>query len=169
MDVTFVEDEMFFSDTPKHVLQGETKPTEPAEPATLAEPAILTDVTTVTESIAPHEAPLKVHDQAPLDIPEVSAFIHTSDNSYVLPPRQNRRVPPYRYSPKGKARYAIAHYVSDHRLSPECKAFVTKMDNIKIPTRVEEAFNDPKWAEAMNIEMEALQKNNTWDIVDLPK
>ncbi|CAL8088305.1 unnamed protein product [Prunus armeniaca] len=43
------------------------------------------------------------------------------------------------------------------------------MDNIKIPTRVEEAFNDPKWAEAMNIEMEALQKNNTWDIVDLPK
>ncbi|VVA36579.1 PREDICTED: Retrovirus-related Pol poly from transposon, partial [Prunus dulcis] len=31
------------------------------------------------------------------------------------------------------------------------------------------AFNDPKWAEAMNIEMDALQKNNTWDIVDLPK
>ncbi|CAL2251910.1 unnamed protein product [Prunus armeniaca] len=25
----------------------------------------------------------------------------------------------------------------------------------------EEAFNDPKWAETMNIEMEALQKNNT--------
>ncbi|CAL8134773.1 unnamed protein product [Prunus armeniaca] len=43
------------------------------------------------------------------------------------------------------------------------------MDSIKIPTRVEEAFNDPKWAEAMNIQMEALQKNNTWDIVDLPK
>ncbi|KAI5350064.1 hypothetical protein L3X38_002955 [Prunus dulcis] len=49
------------------------------------------------------------------------------------------------------------------------KHFVTRMDSIKISTRVEEAFNDPKWAEAMNIEMEALQKNNTWDIVDLPK
>ncbi|CAL9022009.1 unnamed protein product, partial [Prunus brigantina] len=48
---------------------------------------------------------------------------------------RNRGVPPDRYSPKGKARYAIAHYVSDHRLSPECKAFVTRMDNIKIPTR----------------------------------
>ncbi|CAL9019450.1 unnamed protein product [Prunus brigantina] len=43
------------------------------------------------------------------------------------------------------------------------------MDSIKIPTRVEEAFNDLKWAKTMNIEMEALQKNNTWDIVDLPK
>ncbi|CAL9024388.1 unnamed protein product [Prunus brigantina] len=30
-------------------------------------------------------------------------------------------VPPYRYSPKGKVRYAIAHYVSHHKLSPECK------------------------------------------------
>ncbi|CAL2276240.1 unnamed protein product [Prunus armeniaca] len=46
-------------------------------------------------------------------------------------------------------------------LSLECKAFVTRMDSIKIPTHVEEAFKDPKWAEAMNIEMEALQKNNT--------
>ncbi|CAL9024718.1 unnamed protein product [Prunus brigantina] len=82
---------------------------------------------------------------------------------------RNRGVPPDHYSPEGKARYAIAHYVSDHKLSPECKAFVTRMDSIKIPTRVEEAFNDPKWAEAMNIEMEVLQKNNTWDIVDLPK
>ncbi|CAL9019584.1 unnamed protein product [Prunus brigantina] len=81
----------------------------------------------------------------------------------------NRGVPPDRYSLEGKAGYAIAHYVSDHKLSPECKAFVTRMDSIKISTRVEEAFNDPKWAEAMNIEMEALQKNNTWDIVDLPK
>ncbi|CAL8992443.1 unnamed protein product, partial [Prunus brigantina] len=47
---------------------------------------------------------------------------------------RNRGVPPNRYSPKGKARYVIAHYVSDHKLSPECKVFVTIMDNIKIPT-----------------------------------
>ncbi|KAI5314324.1 hypothetical protein L3X38_043500 [Prunus dulcis] len=81
----------------------------------------------------------------------------------------NCEVPPVRYLLEGKTRYVIAHYVSDHRLSPECKAFVTRMDSIKIPTRVEEAFNDLKWLEAINIEMEALQKNNTWDIVDLPK
>ncbi|CAL2244732.1 unnamed protein product [Prunus armeniaca] len=120
----------------------------PAEPATLAEPAILTDVTTVSKPIAPHEASLIVPDQAPLDIPEVSASIHTYDNSYVLPPRRNRGIPPDRYSPNDKARYAIAHYVSNHKLSSECKAFVTRMDNIKIPTRVEEAFIDLKWYKA---------------------
>ncbi|KAI5324744.1 hypothetical protein L3X38_033817 [Prunus dulcis] len=43
------------------------------------------------------------------------------------------------------------------------------MDSIKISTRVDEAFNDRKWTKAMNIEMEALQKNNTWDNVELPK
>ncbi|KAI5332690.1 hypothetical protein L3X38_022819 [Prunus dulcis] len=75
----------------------------------------------------------------------------------------------YCYSPEGKARHAIAHYMSDHKLFPECKAFVTRMDSFKISTRVEVAFNDPKWVEAMNIEMKALQKNNTWDIVNLPK
>ncbi|CAL8167941.1 unnamed protein product [Prunus armeniaca] len=150
----------------KGELAEPAEPATPPKPATLAEPAILTDVTTVTEPIAPHEASLIVPDQAPLDIPKVSAFIH---NSYVLPPRRNRGVPPDHYSPIGKTRYAIAHYVSNHRLSPECKVFVTRMDNIKIPTHVEEAFNDPKWAVAMNIEMEALQKNNTWDIVDLEK
>ncbi|CAL2271104.1 unnamed protein product [Prunus armeniaca] len=150
----------------KGELAEPAEPATPPKPATLAEPAILTDVTTVTEPIAPHEASLIVPDQAPLDIPKVSAFIH---NSYVLPPRRNRGVPPDHYSPIGKTRYAIAHYVSNHRLSPECKVFVTRMDNIKIPTHVEEAFNDPKWAIAMNIEMEALQKNNTWDIVDLEK
>ncbi|CAL8152793.1 unnamed protein product [Prunus armeniaca] len=176
-------DEVFFSDTPEHVLQGETsserhnwldllggvvldsliqreEPTEPVEPATpaelatLVELAILTDVTTVTEPIAPYEAFLIVPDQAPLDIRE-----HLD----------NRGVPPDRYSPEGKARYAIAHYVSDHRLSPQYKVFVTIMDSIKISTRVEEAFYDPKWAEAINIEIEVLQKNNTWDIVDLSK
>ncbi|BBN67319.1 transposable element gene [Prunus dulcis] len=132
-----------------------TEPAElatPVELATPTEPAILIDVAAVTELIAPlPKASLTVPDQAPLDILE------------------NRGVPPNRYSPESKARYAIAHYVYDHKLSPECKAFVARMDSIKIPTRVEEAFNDPKWAEAMNIEMEALQKNNTWDIVDLPK
>ncbi|KAI5328449.1 hypothetical protein L3X38_027846 [Prunus dulcis] len=149
MDVTFIKDEIFFSDTPKHVLQGETS--------------------SEGHSWLDLQASLIVPDQAPLDNPKVSASIHTADNSYVLLPRQNRGVPPDHYSPEGKARYAIAHYVTDHMLSPECKAFVARMDSIKISTRVEEASNDPKWVEAMNIEMEALQKNNTCDIVDLPK
>ncbi|CAL2266781.1 unnamed protein product [Prunus armeniaca] len=43
------------------------------------------------------------------------------------------------------------------------------MEGIKIPNRLEEAFQDPKWVEAMNVEMKALQKNGTWEIVPQPE
>ena len=42
------------------------------------------------------------------------------------------------------------------------------MENIRIPTKVEDALQHPKWAEAMEAEMNALQRNDTWSIVSLP-
>ena len=33
---------------------------------------------------------------------------------------------------------------------------------------IHEALKNPKWREAVIEEMKALQKNNTWKIVDLP-
>lgn len=36
-----------------------------------------------------------------------------------------------------------------------------------LPSRVSEALKDPRWAAAMMEEMHALDKNNSWDIVDL--
>jgi dephospho-CoA kinase len=33
---------------------------------------------------------------------------------------------------------------------------------------LEEAITDPKWREAMNEEMSALLKNNTWEVTSLP-
>ena len=88
--------------------------------------------------------------------------------NYYLPPRQNGGKPPDRYSPNGKARYVITQYVSTHRLPPQHQAFVNEMKNIKIPTNVEEALKNPKWAAAMEAEMDALQRNGTWSIVSLP-
>ncbi|XP_068344050.1 uncharacterized protein [Pyrus communis] len=43
------------------------------------------------------------------------------------------------------------------------------MDGIKIPTKVEEALRDPWWTKAMEVEMEALQKNGTWSVESLPQ
>ncbi|KAJ0913978.1 putative RNA-directed DNA polymerase [Helianthus annuus] len=37
------------------------------------------------------------------------------------------------------------------------------------PSSYFEAIKDPRWIEAMNSEMEALYRNNTWVVVDLPK
>ena len=31
-----------------------------------------------------------------------------------------------------------------------------------------DALSDPKWVNAMRVEMEALEKNSTWDLVPLP-
>lgn len=129
---------------------------------------------TPTEDNNPLFSPYVQVDE-PADIYEVNnSSINEVSNSeiiellYVLPPRQNSGKPPDRYSPGGKVRYAIVH-VSTHRLSPKNQAFVDKMAEIKIPTKVEEALKDPKWVEAIQVEMDALQKNGTWSVVSLPK
>ena len=36
------------------------------------------------------------------------------------------------------------------------------------PTTFEEAASDAQWVKAMNEEIDAIERNQTWDIVDLP-
>ncbi|KAB2630265.1 hypothetical protein D8674_007784 [Pyrus ussuriensis x Pyrus communis] len=67
------------------------------------------------------------------------------------------------FSPEGKVKYLIANYVSCSGLAPERKTLVDNMEATRVPTRVEEALKDQKWANAMDEEMLALQKNNTWE------
>ena len=38
-----------------------------------------------------------------------------------------------------------------------------------IPKTLSEALSKEEWREAMRVEMEALEKNRTWEIVELPK
>ena len=65
--------------------------------------------------------------------------------------------------------HPISHYVSYDRLSPDFRSFVSKLSNIEVPKTVEEALKIPEWKRAIEEEMEALIKNRTWEIVDLPK
>ncbi|CAL9020404.1 unnamed protein product [Prunus brigantina] len=102
-----------------------------------------------------------------LNMPEVSivndCVTNPSVGTYKLPPRQNRGVPPDRFSPEGKVKYPIANYVSCNKLAPERQTLVSNMESIHVPTR--KFINkkvSPKWAKAMDEEMLALQKNNTW-------
>ena len=59
--------------------------------------------------------------------------------------------------------------MSTHRLSEFYALTVDQLSNISIPSSVQDALADPKWIKAMNEEMEALQKNSTWELVPLPK
>jgi len=63
----------------------------------------------------------------------------------------------------------ISNYVSYDALSPSYRAFVTLLQTVLIPSDWKVAKQDPKWCAAMREELEALRKNETWVLTDLPK
>ena len=46
---------------------------------------------------------------------------------------------------------------------------VNQLSTVFIPRNVQEALTDSNWKKAMNEEMEALQRNTTWELVPLPE
>ncbi|RVW35157.1 Retrovirus-related Pol polyprotein from transposon TNT 1-94 [Vitis vinifera] len=119
-------------------------------------------------------------DPSPENIPEVSSLntlstpVLTNDAhvGYELPYRHNRGKPPDRYSPNiedRRLKYPIANYVSTKTLPKPLKTFAAALSSCQVPTSVEEAMKDPRWVQAMKEEMEALLKNKTWILVNLPK
>ena len=93
-----------------------------------------------------------------------------AEPTYQIPKRKNRGKPPVHYEADlhAKGKYPINNYVSLNRLSESRVHFVKQLADIPVPNSVTEALEDPKWKEAMNEEMRALQKNGTWELVPLP-
>ena len=86
---------------------------------------------------------------------------------YILPFRHNRGKPPNRYSSdeeERRSKYPIANYVTTQALSEPIKTFTHTLSSCHIPRSVEEALADPKWAQTIQEELEALQKNNILEI-----
>jgi hypothetical protein len=88
----------------------------------------------------------------------------------VLPERSNRGQPAKKYEPSlcAKTKYPVANYVSTHRLSKPYVAFVNQLSSVSLPSKVQDEMNDKKWAKAMDVEMDALEKNQMWELVSLP-
>jgi hypothetical protein len=132
-----------------------------------------------SEDESPHSSVPDPDNPPSENIPEVSSPntpLHTNamDTStcYVLPFRHNHGKPPNRYSPdieERRSKYPIANYVFTQRLSEPLKAFAHTLSLCNIPSSVEEALSDPKWAQAIKEELKALQKNKTWALVVLPE
>ncbi|RDX91841.1 putative mitochondrial protein, partial [Mucuna pruriens] len=66
-------------------------------------------------------------------------------------------------------KYPISQFVRIDHLFVQHQSFTIAIDAIKAPTSVQEALKDENWVQAMKEEMEALEKNSTWEIVDRPK
>nr|GEW08725.1 ribonuclease H-like domain-containing protein [Tanacetum cinerariifolium] len=67
-----------------------------------------------------------------------------------------------------KVKYNIDRQVNYSKLSIENYNFSTSLNKISEPKTYSKAAKDIRWIEAVNQEMEALNRNGTWIIVDLP-
>ena len=65
--------------------------------------------------------------------------------------------------------YPISNFVAYDHLSSSVQAFVVNISGVDIPKNIQEAWRDPKWKMAIIEEMQALEKNETWDIVAKPE
>ena len=61
----------------------------------------------------------------------------------------------------------ISNYVSYEGLSSSYRSFVASLQLVSTPTDWRVAQQDPKWCAAMREELEALRKNQTWELTDL--
>ena len=84
--------------------------------------------------------------------------------------RSNKGIPKKLYEPDHRAnvQYPINNYVFNHRLSDSYALTVNQLSHISIPSNVQEALTDPAWSKAVNEELQALQRNSTWELVCLP-
>ncbi|GKC47446.1 putative RNA-directed DNA polymerase [Tanacetum coccineum] len=66
-------------------------------------------------------------------------------------------------------KYGIDKVVNYSHLSIEKFVFTTSLNKIHEPATYAEVVKDSRWVEAMNQEIEALNRNNTWVITELPE
>ncbi|GJZ97355.1 hypothetical protein Tco_0669808 [Tanacetum coccineum] len=72
------------------------------------------------------------------------------------------------YVLSSNVKYGIEKYVSYSKLKGDILCFATTLNKSVEPTCLKDALFHPNWVEAMNNEIEALNRNNTWTECDLP-
>lgn len=67
------------------------------------------------------------------------------------------------------AQHPMSNFVSYQALSPHFRRFSFTLSSITVPRNVSEVMKQPQWRNAMDEQMKALERNKTWEIVDLLK
>jgi len=63
--------------------------------------------------------------------------------------------------------YPLSNHLTYETLDDSYKAFMASVDGTHDPVIYSEAVKDPRWCDAMNLELRALEENDTWDITTL--
>ena len=53
--------------------------------------------------------------------------------------------------------------------SQNFQAFITSLEDDRIPSNIQEALQQPEWKTTIQEEIQALEKNGTWEISELPE
>ena len=61
-----------------------------------------------------------------------------------------------------------ANAVAIQAVEPQFQCFLSVLEKSKDPVLFKEAVQHSHWVDAMNVELEALEANGTWDVVELP-
>ncbi|KAD3336127.1 hypothetical protein E3N88_31646 [Mikania micrantha] len=97
-----------------------------------------------------------------------------SSNSSVQPSSSNNQDPtvPFDLTPRQGSRSLSEVYEDTMPMNEEQVKDLYAQEQLLLvddePTTFEEAANDPHWKKAMETELEAIHKNNTWTLVNLP-
>ncbi|GJY77788.1 ribonuclease H-like domain-containing protein [Tanacetum coccineum] len=70
---------------------------------------------------------------------------------------------------ESKVKFGIEKYVGYSKLNSENYCFITQLNKTREPKSYFEASKYPHWTDAMNQEMNALLRNGTWEMVELPE
>lgn len=68
-----------------------------------------------------------------------------------------------------KSLYPLLIYVSYNNISFNYSAFILAFSSLTEPKSYVEVVKDPKWVQAMQAKIQALQDNKTWEVVQLPE
>ncbi|GJT45562.1 hypothetical protein Tco_0954277 [Tanacetum coccineum] len=94
--------------------------------------------------------------------PVAGQTIRRTSKKFVLPTKYNE------YVLNKNAKFGIDKVVNYVNLSFDNYVFTTSLNKINEPTTYLEAVKDSRWVDAINQEMEALNRNETWEIMELP-
>ena len=118
------------------------------------------------KEIAPR--PMHIHDSDPNPRPEVTITPSPLESKAITSPDLPIAIRKGSRECTKKPLYPLSNYVSFHKFSPAHKSFLMNLNSISIPRNLSEALSNENWKHAMNVEMQALQQNKTWELVDLP-
>lgn len=157
-DVTFFENVPYF---------GTTKDIDPTLPLPLVPftPAEESPLSAPSTS----DAPFKVYVRRGKQGVHPSLGAPSTDTSNSTEVSDEPELPiAVRKGTRSCTQHPIERFVSYHALSTPYKSFLSVLSSCSIPKTVADALADPQWKEAMLSEMDALERQHTWDLTDLP-